>query len=216
MTETKTTPKKRARRSTLASRKLEAARQRLANQLAEERDREERIKQALQSFMDEGQKIAAAEEACEEKVAELERRIERLREKAQEKVAGAHIEQARAALATHEAGRTVEQVAELLEVSQKEARRLIAAGRGASAEPDGASSARRPDRAVGSAGVINPSSPAPAIGALTGPDVAQDADAVPDGVGEQRDLRRVHAPQDDPNASFVPTAAAHGGSEEGS
>lgn len=210
MTETKTTPKKRARRSTLASRKLEAARQRLANQLAEERDREERIRQALRSFMDAGQKIAATEEACEEKVAELERRIERLREKAQEKVAGAHTEQARAALAMHEAGRTVEQVAELLEVSQKEARRLIAAGRGASAKPDGASSARRPDRAVWSASGINPASPAPAIGAVASSEAAQDGDAVPDGVGEQRDLRRSDA-RHGPNESFVPTEAAHDG-----
>ncbi|WP_034271040.1 hypothetical protein [Haloechinothrix halophila] len=206
MTETKTSPKKRARRSTLASRKLEAARQRLANQLAEERDREERIKQALRSFMDAGQKIAAAEEACEEKVAELEKRIERLREKAQENVAGAHTEQTCAALTMHEAGRTMEQVAELLEVSQKEARRLIAAGREASAEPGGSSPKRRPDRATEWAG--DAASPEPAACAAMGSEV--EGGAVPDGLGEQRDLRGIDAHQDAPKASFIPAASAHG------
>ncbi|TVT23389.1 hypothetical protein FNH05_33035 [Amycolatopsis rhizosphaerae] len=134
MAEAQTTPRKRARRSTATSRKLEAARERLANQLAEERQREERIKQALRDYMAAGEKIAVAENACEEKVAALTNRIERLREQAREKVAGAHAQQGRSALAMHEAGRTVEQVADLLAVSEKKARQLIAAGRDAAGQ----------------------------------------------------------------------------------
>lgn len=134
MTELETTPRKRARRSTATSRKLEEARRRLARQLAEERGREERIKRALREFMTAGEKIAAAEKACEEKVTELQNRIKRLRDQAAEKVVGAHTQQARAALTMHEAGRTVEQVADLLAVSEKKARQLIATGRDAAGE----------------------------------------------------------------------------------
>jgi hypothetical protein len=206
MGESKTTTKKRARRSTQVSRNLEEARQRLANQLAEEREREERIKQALRGYMAAGEKIAGAELACEEKVAELEKRIARLREQSREKVAGAHTEQARAALTMHEAGRTVEQVAELVMASQKEARRLIAAGRDADTG--------KGEEAAGTATQPKEVSPGPAD--------EQRPAATPSGVatrgtgaavsGEQRDLGGVDPHQDGPYAGFVP-AVAHGGGE---
>lgn len=202
MAEAETTSTKRARRSTEISRNLEQARQRLASQLAAERDREERLKEALRDFITARQKIAGAEERCEEKVAELQNRIRRLRELAREKIAGAHIEQARAALTMHEAGRTMEQVADLLALSQKETRRLIGAGRDAEAEK---APGTQVDRTTDGVGASVPTSGA--LGAAGG-------DAVPTESGEQRDLAGVDAHLHGPDFPFGPAASAYGGGEE--
>ncbi len=130
-------PQKKNRRSTAKSQKLEAARTRLAVQLAEERDREKRVLAELEAFLVAEERIAATNAACEAKVAELENRIARQRELARDKTASARRRQAIAALTMHEAGRKVSQVAELLQLSQREARDLIAAGRAAAGPSSG-------------------------------------------------------------------------------
>ncbi len=127
MTEGRTRP--RGRRSTETSRRLERVRERNARQLAEQRDREKRVNEALRAYVVAGERITTAEEECAAKVAEYERRIDGVRSRTRERVTGHRAEQARAALTIHEGGRTVEQVAELLEMSRKDARRLIAEGR---------------------------------------------------------------------------------------
>ncbi|SFE22140.1 hypothetical protein SAMN04487819_109198 [Actinopolyspora alba] len=119
------------RRSSRVSQQLERARQRNAEQLAEQRAREQRVEAALRQYVEAGETIAAEHARCEEKVAVYQRKIDKLRADSQEKVADQHTRQAQAALSLHEGGgRTVEQVAELLELdSEKQARRLIATGR---------------------------------------------------------------------------------------
>jgi hypothetical protein len=206
MTESKTTQRKRARRSTAASRKLEEARRRLASQLAEEREREERIKQALREFMAAGERIAVAEEVCEEKVAVLQNRIRRLREQEREKVAGAHGQQARAALMMHEAGRTVEQVADLLALSEKKARLLIAAGRDV-AGPAGPELPRQKDHASEEAtvGLLPPRAGADAESGEV------DDRARPGRSRESGDLRGADAHHEDSDTVLVPGVSYGGG-----
>ncbi|WP_406690333.1 hypothetical protein REH65_31180 [Saccharopolyspora sp. ID03-671] len=145
MAESTSTRSRRPRRSSRMSQRLERARQRNADQLAEQKQREQRVEDALREYIEAGEAIATEDAACEEKVAALQRKIDALRAESQERVTGEHTRQAQAALAIHEAGRTVEQVAELLELrSDKEARRLIAAGR-ADAEASSGPAQAAPD-----------------------------------------------------------------------
>jgi uncharacterized membrane protein YccC len=117
------------RRSTRVSRALQQARERNSAQLAEQRRKEQRVNEALETYVDADEQIAAALAERDRKIAPHERAIAALREQfaldaaTQEKVKG------RAALAIHESDRTVEQVGELLEVGEKQARRLITLGR---------------------------------------------------------------------------------------
>jgi hypothetical protein len=129
MAETNQAGIRRARRSTEASRRLARARARNAAQLAEHRDAEKRVDAALREYLATSEKIADAEQKLADKLAEQDRVRLRLAEQTERKVAAERHQQARAALTIHESGRTVEQVADLLEVSVKVARALIAAGR---------------------------------------------------------------------------------------
>ncbi|MEB3372445.1 hypothetical protein [Saccharopolyspora mangrovi] len=122
---------RRPRRSTRVSQDLERARQRNAEQLAEQKKREQLVEDSLVEFVDAGVVIAAEQAALEDKVAVLHRKIDQARAESTERVAGEHARQAAAAWAIHEhGGRSAAQVAELLELrSEKEARRLIHTGR---------------------------------------------------------------------------------------
>lgn len=121
--------RRRARRSTRVSKQLAAARERNAEQLARQRQQEEDVEAALGEFFDAGDQIAAAEEECRKRVEPHERAIEQLRRQRDEQVATQEGAQGLAALAIHEADRTVEQVGELLGLGEKPTRRLIATGR---------------------------------------------------------------------------------------
>lgn len=135
MAESATPSRRRVRRPTRISQQLAAARERNAAQLARQRAQEEQVDGALAAFFDAGEQIAAAQADTQRKIEPHERAIEQLREQLGETVSGAEAAQARAALAIHEADRTVDQVGELLGLGEKAARRLIAAGREA-AEQD--------------------------------------------------------------------------------
>ncbi|MEV4734715.1 hypothetical protein [Saccharopolyspora sp. NPDC049426] len=113
------------------SQNLERARQRNAEQLAEQKKREQLVEDNLVEFVDAGVVIAAEQAALEDKVAVLHRKIDQAHAESTERVAGEHARQAAAAWAIHEhGGRSAAQVAELLELrSEKEARRLINTGR---------------------------------------------------------------------------------------
>ena len=189
---------RRPRRSTRISQRLERARQRNADQLAEQKRREQRVEDALREFIEAGEAIATEDAACEEKVAVLQRKIDALRAESQERVTGEHTRQGRAALAIHEAGRTVEQVADLLELrSEKEARRMIAAGRAA---------------AEAGSGPAQEQDTVPANSAGQRLTVAAAGEESTGAVsGEQRQLRGVDGQQHRPDSGFVPAAVADGG-----
>jgi len=194
---------KQVRRSTEASRRLEQARRRNTLQLAEQREREERVDGALLTYVGAGEKLDAAERECEEMVAEYERKIEQLYADMRVRVSGEQAEQACAALVIHEAGRTVQQVADLLEVSVKEARRLIAAGRESQAS-DGSGS---PEGSTPEAEGHDAQPGASTVGV-----VASGVDCGAAFSGEQSDLSGVDALKDGSDASLVP-AVADSGSE---
>lgn len=122
---------RRPRRSTRVSQNLERARQRNAEQLAQQKKREQLVEDGLVDFIDAGEIIAAEQASLADKIAVLNRKIEETRAESEHRVAGAHARQARAAWAIHEqGGRSAAQVAELLELrSEKAARALITAGR---------------------------------------------------------------------------------------
>ncbi|WP_370973890.1 hypothetical protein [Amycolatopsis sp. cg9] len=126
--------RRRGRRSTRVSQQLEAARKRNAEQLAKQRQQEEAVEAALAKFFDAGDQIAAADADCQRKVEPHEQAIAQLRTQRDELVAAQEAEQGLAALAMHEADRTVEQVGELLGLGEKATRRLIATGREARAK----------------------------------------------------------------------------------
>lgn len=198
MAESTSTRGRRPRRSTRISQRLERARQRNADQLAEQKQREQRVEDGLREFIEAGEAIAAEDAACEEKVAALQRKIDALRAESRERVSSAHTRQAQAALAIHEAGRTVEQVADLLELrSEKEARRMIAAGRAA---------------AEAGSGPAQEQDTVPAISAGKRPTAASEGEETTGATsGEQRQLRGVDGQQHRPDSGFVPAAVADGG-----
>ncbi|GAB3162204.1 hypothetical protein GCM10027258_80830 [Amycolatopsis stemonae] len=134
MTEPTKQTRRRGRRSTRVSQQLEAARKRNAEQLAKQRQQEEAVEAALAKFFDAGDQIAAADEDCQRKVEPHEQAIAQLRAQRDELLAAQEAEQGLAALAMHEADRTVEQVGELLGLGEKATRRLIATGREARAK----------------------------------------------------------------------------------
>ncbi|WP_243795061.1 hypothetical protein [Saccharopolyspora gloriosae] len=126
------------RRSTKISERLEAARRRNLDQLAEQRRREEEVEDALADFVQAGEDIATAGRIAEDKIIGLQRKIDAVRENLRAATAASHDRQACAALRIHHVGgRTVEQVSELLETgSVKETRRILATAR-SSRDDDG-------------------------------------------------------------------------------
>ncbi|WP_143467018.1 hypothetical protein [Lentzea kentuckyensis] len=121
--------RRRARRSTMVSRRLAAARERHVEQLAQQRENERNVDSALEVYFLADEKIAEAEQECERRTAPHELAIARLHERRDVVVEQHRAEQGRAALAAAEADRTGEQIATLFGVDEKTARRLIAAGR---------------------------------------------------------------------------------------
>lgn len=119
----------RARRSTRVSSRLARARERNNRQLVRIRERELRVDRALADYVAAADLVTVAERACAVKVAELEQKIRQVRDDRDRRLADVRAAQARAALTIHDAGRTVFQVAELLELSEKVTRQLIKAAR---------------------------------------------------------------------------------------
>jgi DNA-directed RNA polymerase specialized sigma24 family protein len=97
--------------------------------LAEIREREVRVDRALHDYVAATEQIAMADRACEDKVAQLETRIRQVRAERDERIADVRAVQASALLAIHTAGRTVKQVADLLELPVKTVRQWIGQAR---------------------------------------------------------------------------------------
>ncbi len=131
MTDNATKRMHRPRRSTKISQQLEAARRRNAEQLAEQRRREQEVDAALAEYVEAGEDIATAEQTAENKINTLQHKIDSVRDDLCASTAAAHDRQAQAALRIHQAGgRTVEQISQLLEIdSVKETRRILAVAR---------------------------------------------------------------------------------------
>jgi hypothetical protein len=135
MTGSVTGGRRNARRSTRVSRQLAQARERNNRQLVEIRERELQIDTALRDYVAVTEQIEAADHSCQDRVDQLERRITQLRQERDTAVANVRATQAKAALTIHAAGRTVRQVAELLQLSEKTARQLIGRGRALPSTP---------------------------------------------------------------------------------
>jgi hypothetical protein len=127
-----TPPARRGRRPAVVNPELLAARQRNLAQLAAQRERERAVETALAAYVAAGERIDDARATCTRQVEALKLSITLAERRAEEAVAAQWDQRAQAALSIHEdGGRTVAQVAELLEVGVTEARSLIARGRGA-------------------------------------------------------------------------------------
>jgi transcription initiation factor TFIIIB Brf1 subunit/transcription initiation factor TFIIB len=123
------TQRRRARRPTEAAARLDRLRKRNADQLEAQREAERRVESALQAYVDADISISAVEQTRDEKVSGLERQIELARTSAQEEIEQIRARQAMAVWQINDAGRTLEQITELLELPEKEARRLLRVGR---------------------------------------------------------------------------------------
>jgi hypothetical protein len=130
MAEDRTAAKRRrARRPTEAAARLDRLRKRNADQLETQREAERRVESALQAYVDADISISAVEQARDEKVRGLERQIELARTTTQEEIEQIRTRQAMAVWQVNDAGRSVEQISDLLELPEKETRRLLRVGR---------------------------------------------------------------------------------------
>lgn len=193
-----TATRRRARRPTEAATRLERLRQRNAHQLETQREAERRIEEALKAYVDADVSISALEHDRDEKIAAWEQQIEHARETARVKVERIRARQALAVCQLNTAGRTVEQIAELLEVPQKEARRLLSAGRTAaeSDPPADPFTNGTPSGTTAPTDRQQPTEPLPAPAGAT---------------SEQRGLRGVDGHQDGADTVLVPTIPDSGG-----
>ena len=194
MTEDRSAGKRRrARRPTEATARLDRLRKRNADQLEAQREAERRVEAALKDYVDADVSISVVEQERDEEVSDLERQIEQVRETAQRKVEQVRAAQAAAVWQLNSAGRTVEQIADLLELSQKEARRLVSAGR----------TAAKPDHTGASDETTIPA--AGAAAADRQQPIEQPPPTTPEVASlEQRDLGGIDSHQHSPNTLLVP------------
>ncbi len=135
VSESATNSGRRVRRSTRVSRQLERARERNDRQLAQIWERERQVERELREYFAATDQIAAARQSCEDKVTQLMARVEQVRADTEAATADLLLAQGRAVFAIHTAGRTVRQVADLVDLSEKTTRHLIGIGRAAPAHP---------------------------------------------------------------------------------
>ena len=135
MGENNSTRRRRARRPTEVAARLQRLRKRNADQLATQeaerqgdREAERRVRTALKAYAKADVSIRAVERHRDEKAANLVQQIKLAREVAQRKIDQLRQQQAMAVWQIRDAGRTVDQIAELLELPLQEARRLLDTG----------------------------------------------------------------------------------------
>ncbi|WP_378741477.1 hypothetical protein [Nocardia brasiliensis] len=113
--------------------RLERNRERVQARRARARQREKAITTAVKRYVGAWVAIAECESKRDREIASYHRQIQKLEARANEELARHHAEQAAAAAALHEEGQTDEDVAELLEITPRQARRLLAAARSTNA-----------------------------------------------------------------------------------
>lgn len=132
-----TSSNRRSRRKVAREKLLAQARQVDDQQQAEARQRQERFGEAIREFAEATAQVMAAEEDRDRQIGRHERKIEELRADCEATVSGSRAAQAQAALKLQDqAGRTIEQIAELLGVSMREVRRMIVLARDAPGDND--------------------------------------------------------------------------------
>lgn len=129
------TKRRRARRPTEVAARLERLRKRNADQLAAhqadqrgDREAERRVKTALKAYAKAHVSIRAVERNRDDKAAHLVQQIKLAREVAQRKIDQLRQQQTMAVWQISHAGRTADQIAELLELPLQEAHRLLGTG----------------------------------------------------------------------------------------
>ncbi|GAA5079805.1 hypothetical protein [Nocardia iowensis] len=100
---------------------------------ARARQREKSITAAVKQYVAAWAAISECESKRDREIANYQRQIQKLEVCANEELARYHAEQAAAAAALREEGQTDDDVAELLEITPRQARRLLAAARTADA-----------------------------------------------------------------------------------
>jgi hypothetical protein len=154
MGENGNTKRRRARRRTEVTTRLERLHKRNADQLAtqeteqrRDREAERRVKTALKAYAKADVSIRTVEQDRDEKAANLVQQIKLAREVAQRKIEQLRQQQAMAVWQISDAGRTPDQIAELLELPLKEAHRLLGTGP-PTARPDAAAATGHDPRGV--------------------------------------------------------------------
>lgn len=130
------TNRNQTRRLAEVATRLTQLRNRNANQLAEQRhatrrvdrETERRVKTALKAYAKAEVAIRVVERDRDDKAASLVQQIKQTREAAQVKIAQLRQQQVMAMRQLSDAGRTAEQIAELVEIPLTETRRLLGAG----------------------------------------------------------------------------------------
>jgi transcription initiation factor TFIIIB Brf1 subunit/transcription initiation factor TFIIB len=197
------TKRRRARRPTEVAARLQRLRQRNADQLEAQREAERRIETALTAYVEADVSIHAVERDRDQKLAALQQQTEQVREAAREKIEQIQAQQAIAVWQLNTAGRTVEQIAELLEVPHKEARRLLSTGR-TTAELDHVAAPGNSSTPSGNtAPAEQPAQPQP-------PPMPAGATSE---ASEQRDLPGVDGHQDSADATLIPPTVPDSGGQ---
>ncbi|MEV0764126.1 hypothetical protein [Nocardia sp. NPDC050435] len=107
--------------------RLQRSRDRLRDRRAAQRDRERLVGAAVKEFIVAWQAIIRIEQSCDSEIADLQQQILDAKARAQTAIAEHHQQQAAAAAAIRAHGHSDEETAELLEITVKQTRQLIAA-----------------------------------------------------------------------------------------
>lgn len=136
---------RRARRSSSPAviERLERSRNRIRERRAAAAKKEQVVTAAVEEYIRAWHAITTAEQARDDQIAALEQQINTVREHAASEVAAQRRHQARAAAMIREQGNRDEDVADLLEITAKEVRQLIASVTTTSRRAE--RSSRRPD-----------------------------------------------------------------------
>ncbi|MFF0532815.1 hypothetical protein ACFYT3_31130 [Nocardia amikacinitolerans] len=109
--------------------RLERSRERVRTRRQLARQREQLIAAAVKQYIAAWDAITNCETARDREIEDLRAQIARVHERAAEQITAHRVQQALAAAAIRDQGQTDDDVAELLEISAKQARQLIAAAR---------------------------------------------------------------------------------------
>lgn len=134
---------KREPRSNRVGRELALLRRRNAEQLAQARERERRVDDALRDYAAAATRIASAEQAHDAKARRLRERIDALAASHAEAVEQDVAAQALAVRQIYDSGRTVRDLAELLDLSQRAVGRLLETSRDVEQSGDASAAAAK-------------------------------------------------------------------------
>ncbi|WP_109527442.1 MULTISPECIES: hypothetical protein [Nocardia] len=115
--------------------RLERSRERVRQRRVLARQREQTIAAAVRRYLQAWQAITACEAARDREVADLRDRISAVQDRATEEITRLHADQAATAALIRDQGQSDDDVADLLEISAKQARQLISTARAHASDP---------------------------------------------------------------------------------